>query len=107
MKSRVLIIVATLGLFLAAQCATAADTNSVVVEFKELYSKIQTKLRDGKKTEKDLAPELKAFDDILERHKGEKTDDVAQVALMKAMLYMQVFENTTKGTELLKQLKQD
>jgi peroxiredoxin len=72
-----------------------------------LIGKVQGKLKDGQNTEKDLAEELKQFDALLAQYKDEKTDEVAQILLMKAMLYVQVFENTEKGLELLKQLKSD
>ena len=50
---------------------------------------------------------LKSFDALIAKHKSEKTDEVAQIVFMKAMLYLQVFENTEKGTEMLKQIKRD
>ena len=76
-------------------------------ELNALITKIQTKLREGKKTEADLADELKEFDALLAQHKGEKTDDVAQILFMKAMLYVQIFDDTAKGTALMKQIKTD
>jgi len=88
-------------------CASAAEATNAKTELQGLVSKIQTKLREGKKTEADLAPELKEFDALLAAHKGEKTDDVAQILLMKAMLYVQVLDEDQKGTELLEQLKKD
>jgi len=39
----------------------------------------------GKKSEQDLAPYLKRFDDPAAKHKDEKTDDVARIQYMKAM----------------------
>jgi peroxiredoxin len=90
-------------------CGTgaAAEKGDAKAELKELFDKIQTKLKEGKKTEKDLAVEVKQFDALLEQHKGEKTDDVAQILLMKALLFTQVFEDADKGIELFKQLKTD
>jgi peroxiredoxin len=79
----------------------------VASEMKDVVTKIQAKLKDGKKTEADLADELKEFDAILAKHKDEKTDDVAQVLYMKAMLYMQVLEDDEKGAALITQLKKD
>ena len=73
----------------------------------ELVGKVQEKIKDGQATEKDLAEELKQFDALLTQYKDEKTDDVAQILFMKAVLYVQVLENTEKGLELLKQLKSD
>jgi Peroxiredoxin len=83
------------------------ETSSVTTELRELVAKVQTKLRAGDNTEEKLTAELKEFDDILARHKNEKTDEVAQVLLMKAALYSQVFENEAKGKELFEQLKRD
>ncbi len=76
-------------------------------ELQELIGKVQGKLKEGKNTEKDLADELKAFDTTLATHQGEKTDDVAQILFMKAMLYVQIFEDSEKGAEIVKQVKAD
>lgn len=95
--------------FLAfGQKAIGAENKSdAAAELKALVSKIQAKLAEDKKTEKDLAPELKEFDALIAKHHGEKTDAVAQIVFMKALLYVQVFENTEKGVEMLKGLKND
>lgn len=106
MKCLLLCLVAAVGLFISP-VAQAADSADVSSELKALVQKVQAKLRDGKKTEADLADELKEFDKLLAAHKDEKTDDVAQVLLMKAMLYLQVFDQDDKGVELVKQLKTD
>jgi peroxiredoxin len=74
-------------------------------ELKTLVSKINGKLHEGKQTQSDLAPELKEFDDLLEKHKGEKTDDTAQIILMKAMLYLEVFNDSATGRTLVQQIK--
>ncbi len=95
------------ALFFSARPDVAAQTNEVAAELKGIVTQVQTKLREGKKTEADFAGELKEFDALLAKHKDEKTDDTAQVALMKALLYLQVFDNTEKATELLQQLKRD
>lgn len=79
-------------------------------ELQAVITKIQTKLANlgqGPKTEKDFADELKEFDTLLARHKGEKTDDVAQILFMKAMLYVQLLDDTEKGGALFKQVKTD
>ncbi|MEW6157978.1 MAG: TlpA disulfide reductase family protein, partial [Verrucomicrobiota bacterium] len=61
----------------------------------------------GKRTEADLADHLKEFDALLAKHKDEKTDDVAQILFMKALLYLEVFDNNEKGRELIQQVKKD
>ena len=107
MRIKLLAALAILALWLPAAPGLAAETTDVAAELKALVSQVQTKIRSGKKTEADLAAEMKQFDELLAKHKDEKTDDVAQVLLMKAMLYSQVLDNDEKGNELLQQLKRD
>jgi len=84
--------------------AVAADAKT---ELNDLIGKIRTDVGSGKKTEADLSDDLKKFDDLLAEHKGEKTDDVAQILFMKAMLYVQVLDDEAKAKEILQQLKTD
>jgi hypothetical protein len=79
----------------------------VTVELGSLVQETKAKLQAGAKTEAALAEELKEFDALLAEHKDEKTDAVAQVLFMKAMLYVEVIQDYDKGGELLKQLKAD
>jgi thiol-disulfide isomerase/thioredoxin len=80
----------------------AADAKA---QLDALVTKIKAKLQSGTPTEQELAPELKDFDTLLAEHKGEKTEDVANILFMKAMLYAQVFDDYPKATEGLDQLK--
>lgn len=106
MKSTLLSVL--LGaVMLCAVGATAAEKKDITVELEELVTKVKAKMGTGKTTLEDLTPELKQFDKLLAAHKGEKTDEVAQILLMQAMLYTQVLENPEKGTELLKRLKEE
>ncbi|MFT3869440.1 MAG: TlpA disulfide reductase family protein [Nibricoccus sp.] len=81
--------------------------SAVQTELKQLVDKIKTKLRAGSRTEAMLAEELKGFDAILAAHKGEQSEDLAQVLMMKAGLYIEVFQNAEKGEALVKQIKTD
>jgi len=90
-----------------AAAPAPASEGAVTVEFKAVFEKITAKLKVGQNTESDLATEIAAIDSILAKHAAEKTDEVAMIALMKARLYLEVFENTEKGIALLKQLKLD
>jgi peroxiredoxin len=108
MKSKLL--AATLlvaSLLVSNQRGFAAATNDPSAELKELVGKVQVKLKAGQKTEKDLAPEIGEFDALLAEHKGEKTDGVAQILLMKALLYKQVLNDPDKYAPLIEQLKRD
>jgi len=107
MKTKILIVVAAVLLLLSGQRGLAAETNNAATELKDLVTKVRAKLSQGKPTEKDLGDELKQFDTLLAEHKGEKTDDVARILLMKAMLYKQVLDDTNKAAELMSQLERD
>jgi peroxiredoxin len=105
--NRKLLLAAAALLLLTAQVPIRAAADSVETELKALVEKVRAKLSENKKTEAELADELKGFDDILAKHKDEKTDEVAQVLFMKAMLYLQVFDNTEKGIAIVEQVKKD
>jgi thiol-disulfide isomerase/thioredoxin len=107
MKMKLLVPLAILSLLLSVPNAVCADTNDAASELKALVAKIQTKLREGQKTEADLAPELKEFDALLAKHKGEKTDAVAEILYMKAALYQQVLKQAAKGDALMEQLQRE
>jgi peroxiredoxin len=107
MRIKLLAALIILSLLLSARSGVAADRTAAAAELKALESKIQTKLDEGKKTEADLADELKEFDTLLARHKGEKTDDVAEILFMKAWLYKEVLKDTAKGDALMAQFKRD
>jgi len=85
----------------------AAESTGAAADLKALVTKIQAKLKEGKPTETGLAPELKEFDVLIAKYKGDKSDDVAQILMMKATLYSQVLDDEAKSDEVLAQLKRD
>jgi len=96
------LVVCALGLAFSSLPVSAADAKA---EMSALRQKIITKLQSGKKAESDFADELKEFDSILTEHSTEKTDDVANVLFMKASLYLELFDNDEKATELFKEVQ--
>ena len=92
---------------LTAQTTSRAASSSMDPELQTLVQSIQTKLKAGKSSETDLAPDLAGFDQLLAKHAGEKTDAVAQIVYMKAMLYSQVLGNPDKCKALIMKLKTD
>ena len=76
-------------------------------ELKTLVQKVRTDIQSGKTTEADLSDDLKQFDALLAEHKGEKTDAVARILYMKAMLYSQVLHDDAKADALMNQLTND
>ena len=120
MKRLILLLAALLGIlpplftFAADESATApaatpalASPPAPTSELQALVGEIKTKLQSGAKTPEALAPELAAFDALLAKYRDQKTDAVAEILLMKAMLYLQVFEDEDTARTLLTQLKTD
>jgi peroxiredoxin len=107
MKTKLFLAAAVVLVALSSPPRASAQPMAPPAELTNLIARVNAKLEDGKRTEADLAPELKEFDSLLAKHKGEKTEEVAQILFMEAMLYLQVLENTDKGAELIKQLQRD
>jgi thiol-disulfide isomerase/thioredoxin len=106
------IILSLLAAALLAPAGLLAQTtnraaSALEPELQAVVQGIQAKLKAGKNTEADLAENLAAFDKLLARHAGEKTEAAAQILYMKAMLYLQVLDNTEKGKALIQKLKSD
>jgi thiol-disulfide isomerase/thioredoxin len=78
----------------------AADLNALVAE-------IQAKLRAGKGSAADLAPELAAFDTLLARYRDRKTEEVARIAFMRATLFLQVLDDEERGLAQLRRIPAD
>ena len=91
----------------ASPSARAEDKKSAEVQLKDLIAKVGVKIKADKRTEADLADELKEFDTLLAEHKDEKTEEVARILFMKAMLYVEVLELPDKGVPLVKKLQAD
>lgn len=85
----------------------AGQTNDPKTELQALIAKINVKLNAGQLAETNLTDEIAEFDTLLNRHKQEKTDAVAQILFAKIKLYVEVLRNPERGIELLKQLKSD
>ena len=52
--------------------AAAAEMSDATDKLKELAARVETKVKDGKKSEKDLADELKEFEALLAKHKRKR-----------------------------------
>jgi thiol-disulfide isomerase/thioredoxin len=76
-------------------------------EVKAIVGQVQEKARAGKRSEADLSSELAGLDALIAKHKAEKTEEVGQVYLLKAMIYGQVINDNAKALAVTKQLKAD
>jgi len=101
-------IILVMTALLVPSCPTrGADPSPAATELKDLITRVNASLAEGQRTEAQQADHLKEFDSLLAKHKGETNDDVAQIAFMKATLYLQVFHLTDKASDMLKQLQRD
>jgi len=120
MKTKLLTALAIISLLFGFQRGSFAAASSATTELRALITQVQAKLKElrppsppgtprknVKISEADLTSELNAFDALLAKHKGEKTDDVAQILYMKAMIYTQVIMDTEKGQALLDELQKE
>jgi peroxiredoxin len=87
--------------------AVAPANEDVKAEVDKLVANINAKLEQGRKTEGDLADDIKEFDALLARHKGETTDAVANILTTKAELYKDVFGDPERAAEIYKRVKLD
>jgi thiol-disulfide isomerase/thioredoxin len=93
--------------FAAEPAAMPAPAGSPQEDLGALVGRIKTKLQTGVDSAEGLKEELAAFDALLGKYAGQKTDEVAQIALMKALLYIQVLGDMEQGRALLTALKSD
>ena len=107
MKKRLLVALAAAVLFFLNPFTSVVFGADAETELKALVTKVNDDIKAGKRTEAALADDLKQFDVLLAEHQGEKTDAVARILYMQAMLYAEVLDNPTKADQLMKQLKSD
>jgi len=97
-------LLTAIGLFVFIPSIPAADARA---ELQELVGRVRAKLQKGEKTEEALADEIKTYDTLLEEHKGEKTQEVAEILLMKAILYSDILGKYDQAKEILEKVKTD
>jgi peroxiredoxin/cell fate (sporulation/competence/biofilm development) regulator YlbF (YheA/YmcA/DUF963 family) len=107
MKIRLLAAAVLAGLLVASPLSAASAPKPVQGEFQKLVQQVQTKIQKGETTAEALAPELQAFDALLAKYPGDKSDDVAVVLLMKGMLYLEVLEDPDQALAAFRKLKVD
>lgn len=112
MKIRSLLAALVLGVFslasLHAQDAApaAAPAASAKADLDALVAKISGKLRAGQRTPDALKAEIAEFDALLAKYPA-KNDETANIAMMKAALFLQVFGDEETAKKLFSSLKAD
>jgi thiol-disulfide isomerase/thioredoxin len=88
------------------QAAEEAETNSAdLSELKQVIDKIQVKVDAGKTNEADYADEIKALDQMIGDYKGTNIEQIARAAYNKGKIYIELFQNTDRGTAILKEIE--
>ena len=105
MRIEIPVVLLILAMMLAGSAVSAAETNDPAADLQSLMQKIKADISAGKTTEFQLSDDLKQFDVLLSKYKGQKTDAVAEIVFMKATLYSEVFDDQPKAAALMKQLK--
>ena len=97
-----------LALALLAPCPTIAAappakaaTNAVTLRLEAMIKTINAKLQAGQRSAADLAEDMKAFDIFIAERPADHSPEMAQVVWMKAMLYMQVLDDSAKARETI------
>jgi peroxiredoxin len=105
MKDPRLIAAATALLLLCGAGGQPAQSRSVKEDLQQIQREIQTRLRQGARTETALAAELDRLDMLLMQHWDEKTDEVAEILLIKAELYAGPLRQPETAISLLERLR--
>ncbi|MFO1487610.1 MAG: TlpA disulfide reductase family protein [Verrucomicrobiota bacterium] len=107
MKMRLMALITSVLLAAGSGTGFSQETNTATSDLRSLVSRISLKLQADKRSEADLADDLKEFDALVAKHKGASPEDVAQILAMKAGLYLQVLEQPEKAKEIFERLKKD
>ncbi len=91
----------------SAALPSAEPSTAVADKIRAILAKIQAKMQPGPQDEKVFADELKAIDDLYAQYKTDQSEDAAQILVFKAIVYMQLFNNTDKALAIFKQIKTD
>jgi thiol-disulfide isomerase/thioredoxin len=103
----ILALAVTLVLPVRAQDGARQPSDPVMIELKALVDKVTTKLKDTPPSSEAFAAELAEFDALAARHAGEKTDSVANILMMKAVLYIQVLKDFPAGRDTLLKIRDE
>src|SRR5712675_1484496 len=102
MKHKILFALMVATMTLSGQNGFAAGTNDVTSDLNAVIVRINAKLQQGQRTEKDLQDEIKEFDALYASYKTAKIEDVAPILSAKVGLYLQVLDDPEKAAEVFK-----
>jgi len=90
--------------------ARAEEDAALTAQFQAFMTNVQARITQKERDESQYADLLKTADEMVAQHKAQKTDQVAHIVFMEAMLYVEVTTNSDrfeKAAALIDQLKKD
>lgn len=106
-KKTILLLTAALLAMAPSIQAQETEVKTPKAELEAIVATVKTKLRSGGDNAAALAPELAAFDTLLAKYKGQKSEDIAQIMAMKASLYAEVLNDFDTAKPIFKQIIAD
>ena len=103
--NRLLMMLALIILLFSWQLPIVMAAGDPIAEVKALMEKASVKIQAGANTEQQLAPEIAELDKLIKAHLNEKTDEAAELVMVKVMLYLQVLHDCEKALVALDKLK--
>ncbi|HWD19869.1 MAG TPA: TlpA disulfide reductase family protein [Verrucomicrobiae bacterium] len=97
-------------LLLLRLTAQAQDDSALNTAMQDFVSQLRDRASADKHDEKDYADLFQKADDMLAQHKDQKTDQVAQILLIKAEIYVEIATNADRfdhAIAAIEQIKKD
>lgn len=91
----------------APEAAAAAVNAEAEADLRGLVERVQARLQNGQATAAQLAEELKTFDALAEKYGKSRPDAAAEILVMKALLYVQVFDEPEQALPIFKKIAAD
>lgn len=85
----------------------SAPPTEAQAALKALVEKVSSKIEAGQRDAQALAPELKEFEALQAKYVDQKTDEVAQIYFMHALLHAQVLNDLDRAKQIFAQVKKD
>ena len=106
MKIKILAVLAA-AVLIPGSPARAATIDDPATDLSNLVAKVKVSLSAGKRSEASQTDNLREFDALLAKYKGQNNDAIAKIAFMKAALYLEVFNQRDKAVEMFTLLQKD
>ena len=90
--------------FAAPAFAQEMEETAPERDLRMLVDRINSKLRDGKSTEEDLAEETAEFDRLIAKYGGQNSEDVATILYMQAALYREILRDEERALQIFERL---